>query len=328
MGIILPKQHKAAANLASRLFILIILFSFSQTITAREEDHFSALNNEEYFEAIEDIFKSSSERKRGKDYLDRFEEFWFNPNTPAQVKKTIKEFSDFLYEKRASAFPNYHLLLTTVQAFVTADQTDDNFSVWREGIKYLMGQRRFPLRDLNEVLQTTKDILKEQKIYSTPAVEWFSRSPEFSFFLDKDSLHLTVDDTRLVCFVRDDSLNIHDTEGVLNLINGQWKGERGKITWEQNGFDSNQVYALFDEYKLDMSQSDFHLENVTFYNNIYFNEPLKGSLEHKIRPIRRASGSNYPKFESYEQVFSIRNIHPGMHYKGGFSQYGAKYFEC
>lgn len=321
---ILPGQFNTAANTLHRAIILVLFSVFFISVHG-QEGHFSKIGKQGYFEEIEDIFKSSSERKKAKDYLDQFENFWYDQNTPERVKEIIIELSDFLYEKRASAYPNYHLMLTTFQAFVENDQINEGFSNWYEGISNLTGQRGFSLRHLNDLLKNTRNILTEQKIYSTRSVDWFSRSPEYEFIFTNDSLKLSVSDTRLVCYVRDDSLTIYNTRGTLNMISGQWQGKKGKITWEQHDFERNQVYALFDEYTLDMEQSDFTIENVTFYNTIYFSAPLKGNLEHKIRPVRRAAGSNYPKFKSYEQVFSIRNIHPGMHYKGGFSQYGAKF---
>jgi len=321
---ILPDQFKPSTKTFHRGIILVLFSVFLINVQA-QDGHFSELGKQGYFEEIEDIFKSSSERKKAKDYLDQFEVFWHDENTPDRVKEIILELSDFLHDKRASAYPNYHLMLTTFQAFVEKDQINDGFSNWYKGISDLTSQRGFSLRHLNDLLENTKNILTQQKIYSTRSVDWFSRSSEYQFIYANDSLKLSVPDTRLVCYVRDDSLTIYNTRGTLNLMNGQWQGEKGKITWEQHDFDRNQVYALFDEYALDMEQSDFTIEDVTFYNNIYFSAPLKGSLEHKIRPVRRAAGSNYPKFESYEQIFSIQNIHPGMHYEGGFSQHGAKF---
>ncbi|MFO8002602.1 MAG: hypothetical protein R6U46_15295, partial [Marinilabilia sp.] len=308
-----------------RCFVTYILIIFVVSAQAQEEGYFSSKGESEYFDEIEDIFKSSSDRSRGKDFLDRFEEFWYNETTPDHVKEIIIEISDFLHDKRASAFPNYHLFLTTIESFVEENHSEKSLSNWHKGISGMMEQRRFQLRHLNEVLETTHNILNKQKIFSTQGVEWISQSPDFEFILDNDSLKLSVGSTKLVCHARNDSITIHDTGGVLNIVDGQWEGNKGKITWKRSGFDGNQVYALFDDYSLNMERSNFTIEDVSFFNTIYFDEPLKGSLEHKVRPIRKPSSSNYPRFESYEQVFNIENIHPGMHYEGGFSQHGAKF---
>ncbi|MFW5890250.1 MAG: hypothetical protein ACOCTO_02525, partial [Marinilabiliaceae bacterium] len=321
----LPELLHSFAKTVSRGTILVLFFAYFMSNANGQEGHFSEKGKEGYFEEIEEIFKSSSERKKAKDDLEQFETFWYHENTPERVKEVIIELSDFLHDNRASAYPNYHLMLTTFEAFVENDQVNEGFSQWHKGVSNLTGQRGFSLRHLNDLLENTKNILTRQKIYSTRSVDWFSRSPDYEFRYTNDSLKLSVPDTRLVCYVRDDSLTIYDARGTLNLINGQWRGEKGRITWEQHDLDRNQVYAVFDEHVLDMGQSSFNIEDVTFYNNIYFNEPLKGRLEDKIRPVRRAAGSNYPKFESYEQIFSIQNIHPGMHYEGGFSQHGAKF---
>jgi hypothetical protein len=315
---IIPRDKYRFVFLAFISFIL----SFS---SGAQEKHFSPAGQAGYFEKIETIFKASSERKRADDFLDQFEEFWQSPSTHEEVKETIIEISDLLYEKKARAFPDYHLFLTTIQSFVEKDQPDRNFLTWKEAAVTLLNQPRYYTRHFVELLKTTKGIIDERKIFSTSGTDWYSRNPKYAFRFSEDTLYLEIESTKLACHSRNDSIEVFNTGGELNILSGMWYGKSGKITWERSGFPENKVYATFNEYTIDMNGADFTIDNVTFYNTYYFNGPLKGDLKHKVMFIPEPSASNYPRFTSYEQLFQINNIHPDIHYKGGFSQHGAKF---
>jgi hypothetical protein len=304
-------------------FSTLLIFSTSTLFS--QEKHFSQSGEAGYLEKIEEIFEISSERKRAKDYLDQLETFWTSPATPQRAKESIIEISDLLYDKRATAFPDYHLFLSTIQLFVEQDQINNNFSVWQEAAKTYLNQPRYYIRHFNDLLQTTRGIIEQQRVFGSPGIDWYSRSPEYQFLFANDTLKLSIPNTRLVCHSRTDSIEIFNTAGKLNLLTGKWHGTKGRITWERSGFEANKVYAVFDEYEMDMGKSELTIEEVTFYNRAYFSGPLKGDLHHKVTFIRSADASNYPKFESYDQLFNIDNIHPDLHYKGGFSQHGAKF---
>ncbi|WP_232526719.1 hypothetical protein [Marinilabilia rubra] len=311
-------------SLSFKVFILIIISMLFGQMKAQEK-FFTSTGEAAFLEKIEDIFKASSERKKAKDYLDGFEEFWLSPSTPDEAKTAIIEISDLLYDKNARAFPDYHLFLTTVQSFVQNDQLNKNFSIWVKATKSFFEKQKFAVRHFNKILDTTQGILIEQRIFSSPGVAWFSRTPEYQFIFENDSLKLSLPSTTLVCHSRNDSISIYNTRGKMDVVSGLWEGIEGRVTWERSGYASNKVYADFDAYTVDMDDSDFVVKNVTFYNRFYFNSPLKGNLTHKVMSINSPSSSTYPKFESYEQVFRIDNIHPNMNYKGGFSQHGAKF---
>lgn len=320
------QKNKLFFLLNMRLKISFIIFLSLFTFALRGQNKFFSSTGEAgYFEKIEDIFKAAPEKKQAKDYLDELEEFWFSPSTPDKAKTAIIEISDFLYTNNARAFPDYHLFLTTVQAFVENEQVNENFSIWLEATKKLFENRRFGVRHLNRLLRTTQGILKEQKIYSSPGVDWYSQNPEYKFVIKNDSLKLALPSTTLVCHSRNDSIAIYSTSGEMNVISGLWQGTKGRVTWERSGYPSNKVYAKFDAYTVDMGDSDFTVKNVTFYNRLYFSSPLKGDLKHKVMSINSPASGRYPKFDSYDQVFRIDNIHPNMNYKGGFSQHGAKF---
>ncbi|WP_291859816.1 hypothetical protein [Marinilabilia sp.] len=319
-----PDDNSSPSHFKRMVFYIFIFLIFSSPLFSQTQ-HFKESGEAGYFEKIEEIFEISAERKRANDFLDQFEEFWISPNTPQEAKEAIIEISDLLYEKKATAFPDYHLFLSTIQLFVQNDQINNNFSVWRNAAQTYLTRPRYYTRHFNDLLSVTQGIISEKRIFGGPGVDWYSRSPEFQFHLIQDTLKLYIPNTRLVCHSRTDSIEIYQTSGNLNVLTGIWEGSKGRVTWERSGFEANKVYATFNDYRIDMSNPGFTVKDATFYNRQYFNGPLKGALEHKVTFIRDPSSSLYPKFESYDQLFNIENIHPGLHYKGGFSQHGAKF---
>ncbi|MGQ1891514.1 hypothetical protein ACT29H_13820 [Thermophagus sp. OGC60D27] len=310
---------------ATLFFTFISVFSYVSGFSQSRGNHFSSAGEAEYFNKLETIFKASPEKKRAKEFLDQFEAFWYSDSAPDEIKQSIIEISDLLYQKQARAFPDYFLFLNTIQSFIDQGAPNQNFFTWKEAAITFLNQPRYYVRHFDELLKTTKGILEEQKLFRSSGVAWYSKSPEYAFKFEKDTLFLQVKATTLVCHSRNDSIQIYNTAGQLNILTGLWTGTSGKITWERSGFPQDKVFATFGSYTINMSRSDFFVDNVTFYNKFYFNEPLEGSVKHQVMFIREPSASKYPQFTSHRQTFHINNIHPNINYKGGFSQHGAKF---
>src|SRR5204863_6037206 len=62
--------------------------------------------------------------------------------------------------------------------------------------------------------------------------------------------------------------------------------------------------------------------SVLFNNTTYFNKPLLGKFTDKILANATPENASYPKFESYQVAFIIKNIVPDVDYRGGFSMIG------
>ncbi len=305
------------------LFILLFTILPAPGLMAQSA-RFGASGEDGFPEQVRAVFESSPEKKRAKEFVESLEYFWHSPGTSDQLKGQIVEISNRLYEKKARPFPDYYLYLTTVQAFVNYNKYNQSYENWHRAITDLLNQPRYPLRHLNTLLETTLGLLAGNKIFGNGGVSWYSRSPDYRFEY-QDTLKLLIDDTRLVCHSKNDSIIVYDAGGTLYPETGIWKGNKGKITWQRSGFEADKVYARLGAYTINMNNPYFEAGEATFYNLQYFTEPLKGGVEHKVMAIRSPETTTYPKFDSSEQIFNIDNIHAGINYSGGFSQHGAKF---
>ena len=174
-------DHSYHTAFLTLILTLITVFSCIPGFSQSRENYFSSTGEVEYFDKLESIFKISPEKKRAKEFLEQFEEFWYSPSTSDEIKKSIISISDLLYKKQARAFPDYYLFLSTIQAFVDSGAPNQNFSIWKDAAITFLNQPRYYVRHFNELLKTTKGIIEERKLYGASGVAWYSRNTEYAF---------------------------------------------------------------------------------------------------------------------------------------------------
>ncbi len=306
-----------------QLFIIIIFFTGLQ-LSSAQTGHFSQDGPGGYISKLDEIFSISADKRTARDFIKVVEEFWNSPNTSEDLKQQILRVSDQLHEKKARPYPDYHLYLTTVVSFVSTQHPPSNFTTWHNAIFSLLSNPRYPIRHANRLFELSQELLKNNVLYATAALEWVTSSPQYQYTFT-DSLYLTVENATITCRSRTDSISVYNTSGTVNVMSGQWQGTKGKITWEQSGLNPQKVYATFGSYNIDMSRNQFFVDSAEFHNRDYFDYPLQGSIHQRLMNIRTPENTTYPKFDSYEQRYRIDNIHENFNYEGGFSQHGAKF---
>ncbi len=302
------------------IFTFFSTFCFSQNASTLFTD-----NYEEFIPKMEELFKSVADKKYAKEYIEELESFWMNPETTEESKKLIIKQCNGLALKKARPIPDYETYLTIIREFVQSDLDPTSLQAWTQSITDQIDKRRYPLRKINQFLEITSELLSENVIYSTPSNQWKSDNNRWTLSYEDKELIGTFPNLTLTCFSKNDSIKVFDTKGKFNYTTNIWEGEKGRITWERSGFSADQVNATFGYYKLPLKQSFIELDSVEFYNTIYFDHPLNGTLRHKVMNIKTPSSATYPQFTSVEQRFTLDNIHPDINYEGGFSQNGAKF---
>jgi len=302
------------------IFIAILAIGSTSVV---EGNHFSSQGTQAYITNLEEIFSSAPDRRAARDFINSFRTFWLNPNTSANLKETIMQVSDKIHARRGSPFPDYHLYLSTVLIFVDSNHPINSFNAWHEGIKNLFSNPQFSSRNINNLFELTSSMLNRRVIYATPAVQWDAPGAEISFEFT-NSLIARVENTTLVSRVREDTIAIVNTRGKLNMLTGEWKGDHGRVNWEQSGFAPDMVNATFGAYTIDMRRDEVFIDNVVFHNRHYFSQPLRGQLMHRVTTSRDPEDMTYPRFKSNDQRYRINNLFDGLSYEGGFSQHGAK----
>ncbi|MCL2073899.1 MAG: hypothetical protein FWH18_08265 [Marinilabiliaceae bacterium] len=302
------------------LLPFICLFFVIQGAVSQSR-HFSDVGEEEYIYAMEKILSGIMDKKVLREFLMELQYFWSNETT-SELRTTILRTSDLIHQNKPKPV-DYQNYLKTVMILTASNQSEESRNVWHAAIINLLGQPRASLRNVLKLFEHTQNMITDDIIFSSAAIEWRAEHSYFRFTFS-DSLRADYTQTRISCHTRRDSISILNTSGTINLQSGIWNGKQGEIDWTQSGFPANMVNARFGNYHLNMTKSEFEIENVEFQNKFHFNYSLHGKINHKVTSISKPENSTYPRFVSYEQRYDIKSIFPNFDYEGGFSQQGAK----
>jgi hypothetical protein len=266
----------------------------------------------------------TGDKKASKEFTESYTLFWNSPDLTDSRKDEIIATLNKLIVKKAIPTPDLETYLVTYRSFIENKHDTASFNAWHKALCDLIAKPRYPLRNINQFMNLSRDLIENNVIYSTSALKWVCKTKDYKYRYD-GKLKIIVGKCRLVCFSQNDSIEVLDTEGEFAIADEMWTGKYGRLTWERASFSADEVMANFKRYQIKMDKPYFHVDSAIFYNKQFFKDPLKGYIDHKVTNIKSAEDASYPKFVSYEQRYKIDNIHPNMFYEGGFAQYGAKF---
>lgn len=303
------------------LYISLIIFLAFHTKSFSHNEFFTSQGEDNFVKAIDNVFSVSAEKKIRKEFIKELTLFWNSPETDTVIKNNMMTVCDRIHLKNGRPFPDYYDYINTIFEFQKNDILIQSYSEWHKGLISFLEIPKFQLRHAIPLYRRTQGALLKNEIYSTSAIKWKSSNDNLKFQFT-DSLYIVTDLTTIYCESSNDTIDIKDTKGKVNILTGFWEADNGKIDWSRRGYKPHEIYANFDSYNINMNRNEVFIDSVMFYNSFYFNYPLKGKIHNKIV---NAVSSSYPKFESYEQFYKIPNIQKDFHYEGGFSQHGAKF---
>ncbi|MEY4926059.1 MAG: hypothetical protein RI894_495, partial [Bacteroidota bacterium] len=96
----------------------------------------------------------------------------------------------------------------------------------------------------------------------------------------------------------------------------------GSVDWERAGLGKT-VSAAFSKFSLDCKKSSYKVDSVQFFYPSYFDTPISGKFEDNVELNAKQGNTDFPRFESFQNVFNIDNLGEGVKYYGGFKLYGS-----
>ena len=272
-----------------------------------------------FFDEMEQ-FLTKSRNREGVMVMDDFSWHWGSFSEGG--RKEVYKMANLMLKKRYRAFPDFKNYLYIISKFVSSGKHNElDLQEWHKiAIKLTKSKSK---KKFTAYLESCNVLLNENLIYKSKANSWAANNDNYKFGFDKIPT-IEFDSLTLTCYSKGDSSVIANTKGIYYPTEQKWVGEGGKITWERAGFAKDSVYATFNNYIIFLKSPKYTIEDVKFYNLKYFDVPLKGVINEKILANVTTQKASYPKFDSYEAIFSIKDIAKGVDYIGGFSLYGRK----
>lgn len=300
------------------LFSLIVILtsSFTQTI----KQFTSKIEN--YPLEVKD-FIEQKDKKIAKEIFEQLTKVWNGSFYSNSDKENIVAVSNALLQKRALAIPH---LENFERIIITFEQKNKNdFIEWIKSMNYICKQKNTTLNFIKNYMESIQEFLTHRNISVTSTVKWKIRGNQYRFVFTGEDLIIEVGKCNLVCFSKNDSSLIENTEGRYSAFTQTWKGANGKVTWIRSGLNPNEVFAQLQYYNIDMKKSTYTADSAVLYHKRYFKEPIMGTLIEKVMADVDTQRAIYPQFKSYSKRHKIKNVFPNIDYDGGFSLKGNRF---
>jgi len=254
--------------------------------------------------------------------LTEYSDEWASGAIPDSIKSYIIAVSNFMLGKNARPKPHYMLFLNTLNKLDSIFPDTVSYMNWKKAFYDLAGKTDTRLTQIENFLEFSFDLFSGRYIHKSSAMAWIDEEGSFIITYE-DSLRIRFKADVLTCKVVRDSFNIYRTTGIYNPMSGIWKGTGGTVTWERSEYDTATVHAELGRYEINMNLSYFTADSVNFYNKNYFDYPLLGKIEEHAESVKTPGQMNYPKFESYQSDYKIKELYKNIDFRGGLSMYGS-----
>ncbi|MGM0496542.1 MAG: hypothetical protein ACQESJ_01350 [Bacteroidota bacterium] len=314
------RSFKLLQNLTVILVIFIVSKPFeahSQSIDEFPED--SAKYAETLTEFLEKRIKESNEA-----LVEDFIKYWSTGKFTPQRRDSIVKVSNMLLHNRGKREPHFTKMMNF---FIELNDTQFDslyFDIWMKGFRHAMGFKRSKLKRTMNYLDFTLHFIDKNALNIANTRNWYSTSEDYKFHYDS-TIKITYKNTTLKCKLRNDSIQIFNTQGTYYPFSKNWKGKKGKVTWERAGYSPENIYAVLNDYKLNMQKASYTADSVEFINKLYFDEPVFGKLEDHLVHVIKPQDAIYPEFKSYKKIFELKDIYENMDFTGGFVMKGAQF---
>lgn len=230
------------------------------------------------------------------------------------IKRKMKRFNYFKY------------VIATINGFAADNNLSSKyFNQWVDiSIAILNDQPEGKTAQFEDYLKFTTYFWANGNLYQASmnggGHVWRAESKDFTMKYVKGELSIRYEMTNLYAFNRTDSLIINNARGTYYPLTESWKGERGRVEWNQDG--ARDAYCDIRDFDISARNVDLKCDKATLNYPSIFKKPIEGKLIDRITK-RKATGMTHPVFESESRDIKIDDIGEGVSYEGGFIMRGS-----
>ncbi|MCF0211728.1 MAG: hypothetical protein HUK17_02375 [Bacteroidales bacterium] len=276
---------------------------------------------------LEHLNQATSDKEKQKanqQLIVAFEKVYANMDNQTQGRVT--GISNVLLKLRVKQLPDVYNFVSTLTAFYNINAKDDNFDQWLASIEYIQ-QRNKKVKDFTDFIEFTDQFLKDRTLCRTRAALWQTQQGlAFKLELRGNDIVLSFPKPFELYYSSDkDNGTIYGTTGEYYYFDNKWVGHGGRLNWDRTGIPSAQCWAVLKHYEAITKFPKFTADSVLFTNTKYFTEPVLGRVEEQLSSPMEPEKYAFPKFRSYQKDFSLKDILPGVDYRGSFMMNGSKF---
>ena len=254
--------------------------------------------------------------------LNSFISKWDSAAFSRENMTMILDLSSQLTGRNMRAVPQFSKFLQTLNDFCENERDDEFLSYWLTGFSEMLFNPRYRNESIVRYVENTSLLIRENLLINTGSVKWKVKNAELKFFHDT-VFYIVLNNITLTCYSQRDSTEIYNASGIYYPDYQQFRGTKGKVTWEKAGYPGSDVYAEISDYTIDITRNAFTCDSARLMHKTYFKKPVYGVLTDQATTITTKEKATYPRFETYTKQFGIKNIYQGVDYEGRLAFEGA-----
>ncbi len=304
-----------------KILFLFLFFSFLSNYSFAQPKGFSG-DPLKFISEMDNYFRDAKvedeTRKSLQDFKRIYEAGFYNDDQ----KKIIISLASKMADRKMKADQEYRDYMNTLIALSKSNKLDA-FEKVTTALATLINKRN---RDASNYLNFTSEFFNGQILNVSKSTKWYFLTDNYEMLFDSVPKIKTLGKINLISEARGDRSIIYETEGTYFPLKKIWRAKAGKVYWTRGGQDSLVVYANLNRYAVDCSKSDFSADSVLFFHTQLFTKPLVGRFEDRLTTNIKVSNATYPKFDSYQKNYDIKDFFKNVDYHGGFSMAGSKLY--
>lgn len=301
--------------------LLSLILVFSVYLTNAQKQTFE--NPETFITDLRTYMKIALSNQEIVTELDSFQSYWESGQIEEGYKFGIILTSNIMANRNAKPQTHFYHYIKTINGFVRNNRLDD-YMEWEVGLIELLDVQYELMSKIATYLEFSSGFTNGNFLSQSPSITWKANSTDFYLINDVEKQVMTVELATfdLTCFSKSDTFTLAQTKGIFYPVENKFVGKGGMMTWERIGLSSDSVFAIIQDYEIDMKVGAFQAENVSLTNKHYLKEDVLGSFEDKLMSIQAIKNPTFPKFYSYEDNIIIADILPNINYQGSFNMEG------
>lgn len=233
--------------------------------------------------------------------------------------------SNVVLKLKVRQLPDVSNFISTVNKMKSAGESE-NFDQWLSCIEFIQGRNK-KVKDFTDFVEFTDGLVSSRTLHASRSCTWQMQSGcKYRMKIENGEIKIVVDSPIELYYSSDkDNGTIYGTKGEYYYFDNTWKGNGGRLNWDRTGIPTTACWANLSKYEAVTKFPKFVADSVQFTNTNYFSQPIYGRVEEALSAKMEPEKYTFPKFRSYQKDFMMKDVLPGVDYRGSFMMNGSKF---
>ena len=277
----------------------------------------------EMLEYLNQATSDKDKKSENSKLINAFESTYKTMSRDEQSRLTA--ISNVVLKLKVRQLPDVSNFISTVNK-MKSESSGENFGQWLSCIEFIQSRNK-KVKDFTDFIEFSDGLASSRTLHASRSCTWQMQSGcRYRLLIEGGEIKIVVDSPIELYYSSDkDNGTIYGTKGEYYYFDNLWKGVGGRLNWDRTGIPTTACWANLSKYEAVTKFPKFTADSVQFTNTNYFSQPIYGRVEEALSAKLEPEKYSFPKFRSYQKDFMMKDVLPGVDYRGSFMMNGSKF---